>query len=680
MSERPLLVCLLPVRNGEQDLPGYLEAVRPWVDAVVALDDGSTDGTRGILERDPLVATVLTNPVRPSWHGWDDGENRSRLLEAAGWLRPRWVISLDVDEWIEPDEGVALREFLEAGALPGLAYSFRLQRTWDSRDRVEVPGWWVVRLFAWEPGQSFPRRRLHFEPVPVEIPRQRRARLAVRIRHLAGASAGRRAERVAKYEEVDPDRSWGFAYPDLTEDVTTSEWEPWVAGTPVLLPAGGAEPETAGAGAGDDDVVLSAVVISRDDGPRILPAVRSVVAQETSEPFEVIVVTSGSGGAADLVRAEFPDVVVVELPEPALPGAARNAGLRVARGEYISFPGSHVELPPGSLEARIRAHDAGYTMVTGTTLNGTDTPAGWASYVLDHAEVLPGRPSEDLPGAPAHCSYVRRALVRVGGFPEDLRAGEDTVVNQRLAALGFRARRAQDVHLVHHTRCRTPSVLLRHHFTRGRAYGQILLDEHRVDGRLLGTRGPRRQHEVQVRRRVRTIDVAVGRWGDDELRRRYAAVRPLVVATAWTHWLGTCVELARPAPGRWFVLAGRPVVTVEATVDGAPATVRTDAVSRRVHVVRWADPPPDVEVDGRSPWPSPSRRPALLSLLRRQGTGLDGASRLSLLWSRLRVPAQRVHHVDASARDTGAAEVTRLLDTRSGAERARDGLDLRARR
>jgi hypothetical protein len=30
---------------------------------------------------------------------------------------------------------------------------------------------WVYRLFAYEPGQSFPDQRLHFVPVPTSIPR-----------------------------------------------------------------------------------------------------------------------------------------------------------------------------------------------------------------------------------------------------------------------------------------------------------------------------------------------------------------------------------------------------------------------------------------------------------------------------------------------------------------------------
>jgi len=197
-----------------------------------------------------------------------------------------------------------------------------------------------------------------------------------------------------------------------------------------------------------------------------------VAAQEMPEPFEVIVVVSGTDRTARIVLERFPDVAVVELDRPALPGQARNAGLAVARGDYVSFPGSHVELPPGSLAARLRAHRGGYPMVTGTTLNGIETAAGWASYFLDHSSVLPGRPSEPLAVPPAHCSYERELLLQVGGFPGHLRAGEDTVVNHLLYAMGARAWRAADVEFVHASPCRTPARLLRHHFTRGRAHGR----------------------------------------------------------------------------------------------------------------------------------------------------------------------------------------------------------------
>jgi glycosyltransferase involved in cell wall biosynthesis len=295
-----------------------------------------------------------------------------------------------------------------------------------------------------------------------------------------------------------------------------------------------------------DRPALSAIVISRDDDERLVRTVASVVNQECPWPFEVIVVASGKGNGAALVRARFPGVTVVDLPKPALPGEARNAGLRLARGEYVSFPGSHVELPPGSLAARLRAHDLGYAMVTGTFLIGTRTRAGWASYFLDHSAMLPGRPSEELEGAPASCSYRRDALLAVGGFPEDARAGEDTVVNQELARRGYCAFRAQDVTMIHYSPCRTPWRLLQHHFTRGRGFGRILRERRGWQRRdILGASGLRFVMRHTLGRVART-SWNVRRWGDAATRTEFWLAFPLVVAGATAAAAGAVYELLVP--------------------------------------------------------------------------------------------------------------------------------------
>jgi glycosyltransferase involved in cell wall biosynthesis len=305
----------------------------------------------------------------------------------------------------------------------------------------------------------------------------------------------------------------------------------------------------------DQAPALSAVVIARNDEDRIERVVRSVVEQEVPEAFEVIVVTSGGDRTAQIVLDAFPTVAVVELERPALPGQARNAGLAVARGDYVSFPGSHVELPPGSLAARLRAHRRGHPMVTGTTLNGTPTPAGWASYFLDHSSVLPGRRSEVLGVPPSHCSYERELLETVGGFPGHLRAGEDTVVNHLMYAMGARAYRAADVLLVHATPCTTVPRLLRHHFVRGRAHGRILLEHAPTQG-VLHREELGRVGLAYLPRRLGLTATNVRRWAGPELAERYRQVRPLVAAGAAAAWTGLWFELLTPARGKLRMLFG----------------------------------------------------------------------------------------------------------------------------
>jgi hypothetical protein len=197
----------------------------------------------------------------------------------------------------------------------------------------------------------------------------------------------------------------------------------------------------------------------------------------------------------------------------------------------------------------MRAHDLGYAMVTGTTLNGTPTWAGWASYFLDHSAVLPGRPSTELPGAPSHCSYRRSALLAVGGFPEHLRAGEDTVVNQELARRGYGAYRAQDVTLVHRSPCRTPWRLMRHHFVRGRGFGRILRERDGWGrGNLLGRSGLRFLRQ-QTARRLSATTRNVLRWGDRRTHAQYLRAFPLVVVGTLAAAAGTWYELLRGPSG-----------------------------------------------------------------------------------------------------------------------------------
>jgi glycosyltransferase involved in cell wall biosynthesis len=554
-GDGPLLACLVPARNAAAQLSSYLDSVAGLADAVVALDDGSTDETAAVLTDSALVKTVLRNPRRPGYAGWDDGANRQRLLDAAAELGARWALFLDVDERLDPEDAVALRRFLERGADPADAYGFRVHRMVGDELHYDAAGFWAYRLFAPVSGQRLPTDRLHLVPVPTSIPMERWRRTTVRIKHLASIDEASRAARAAKYAEADPDHRW---QPDSTAAHTrppgeVREWRPRPPGLPVLT-----DPLGAGAGAELDlealDLeapVLSAIVIARDDEATIERSLRSVVDQEVAEPFEVIVAVSGSDRTAAIVRERFPDVRLVELGEVALPGRARNAGLRLARGDYVSFPGSHVQLPQGSLATRIEAHRrSGCAMVTGSVRNGTLTRSGWASYFLDHGTALPGRPSGPLAGAPAHCSYERDALLEAGGFPEGMRAGEDTAVNEKLVMRGHRAYRDARIELTHTSPCRNPLRLGRHHFIRGQAYGRLLL---------AGRGEPRRAVAGQVLRfaRGRVIDteIRVELWGSDLLA-EHARAKPLIRLAAIAACCGGLFEIGRPGGRRRKLVEG----------------------------------------------------------------------------------------------------------------------------
>jgi glycosyltransferase involved in cell wall biosynthesis len=544
------IVGLLPVRNGEDELAACIDSLNRVVDAIVALDDGSTDRTREILQAESGVEILLTNEPKETAAGWDDSGNRNRLLEAAAALQPEWVLSLDADERFDPDDAAALRHFLEKDAIPGFAYGFRVFRMIGDLEHYDHSDLWVYRLFSFDPEQRFPRERLHFVPVPSAVPRGRWLKTTIRIKHEASITEQHRGRRFDKYQEADPSRDYQPDYSNvLAPPGELHDWEARPTDLPVLLK----DAERPQIEQMDLDApALSAVVIATDDDLTIERSVRSIVEQESPEEFEVIVVTSGRDRTAQVVREAFPQVRLVELQEPALPGKARNEGLKLARGDYVSFPGSHVEVLPGSFAARIRAHEQGHAMVTGSTQNGTLTRSGWASYFLDHAGSLPGRPSGPLRGAPAHCSYIRHLLVEAGGFPEDVRAGEDTVVNNELRRRGHRGYREQEIALVHRSPCRNPFKLAAHHFRRGRGLGRIYLSEWQHKGGLLRARPLRRA----VRRRLRRTTQSIEDWGKDLLP-MYRRVYRLVILGALSAWVGAWVEILRPGRGKLRVLLRR---------------------------------------------------------------------------------------------------------------------------
>lgn len=533
------MVSLLPARNAAADLPAHLASVARFADLVVALDDGSTDDTRAVLEAHPLVHTVLTNPRREGYAGWDDSANRNRLLAAALELSPSWVMSLDADELFAPDDADALRAFLLEEADPDDAYLFPVVRMIGDLDHYGGPPLWVGRLFSPRPGHVFPSDRLHFVPLPTAIPRERWRRTTFRIQHRGALTPERRQARLDKYREADPDHRWQPSYDHLLDVPDhTRPWHPRAALLPPLAHQPRVDPNPLAPG----EPAVSVVVIGRDGGAGVHRAVAAAVRQELDEPVEVVAVVSGGERTAAALRDAFPEVTVVALAHPALPGEARNAGWRAARGRWITFPGSHVELAPGSLAARLGAHRRGWAMVTETMRNGTTTRAGWASYFLDNAGLLPGRPSFAFESPPPRCSYHRDLLVEVGGFPEDMRTGEDSVVNEELFARGYGAWREADCVTIHHSPCRTAGVLVAHHAQRGRGRARILADA-RIRGEL-STASVVRSTLRWLPGRLRWTHREVARWGGD-LRTEYRRSSPLVALGATAAWLGCWYELAR---------------------------------------------------------------------------------------------------------------------------------------
>lgn len=231
------LLCLLPVRNGRQDLPLYMESVGQFADGIVALDDGSTDDTADLLASNDLVVEILTNPRREGYAGWDDLANRTRLLRAAEKHAPDWIIWLDADEILEPSDAAVLRRFLEEEARPQVAYSLEVLRMIHDMRTYDKCAMWMWRLYSFEPGYTFPNSRLHFKLVPEQFEPDARCRTSLRILHRASLTEQRRRARYDKYGECDAGREFQPSYENILDPPRSLKpILPRGPGDPIILP------------------------------------------------------------------------------------------------------------------------------------------------------------------------------------------------------------------------------------------------------------------------------------------------------------------------------------------------------------------------------------------------------------------------------------------------------------
>ena len=535
MTRRPRLVCLLPARNCAADLPGYFDSVRQFADAVVALDDGSTDQTLAVLAGQPLVRSLLVNPVRHTYAGWDDAENRNRLLEAAAALEPDWVLSLDADERIDPGDARALRRFIDDEARDGFAYEMRVFRMVDSTETYDRADLWVGRLFSYAPGQRFPDDRLHLVPLPTSIPPERRRKTTFRIQHLSSLTEQQRRRRFQKYVECDPQRRWQADYSQLLTVGESRRWDPRPADLPPLLHGTSAPHESAVAGA----PALSVVVLAEDGAACAARAAQSALAQCASGRAEVLVATA-SRAAADELRRRLPALRLLHR-DGATRSELRNMALERARGRFVWYLDPHSELLDGSVDARIAAHEAGYAMVAGVRLNGGRRPSDWVADFFDGdvaGQPAPGGPAERAPEQP---SYSIAALRHLGGFAAGAPDGGDWTMSRRLFDLGYGVYTVDRAVSIRHAH-RDGEPLLARSFARGRAAARSVLA------------APALQPTVR-RRTIRRLLLLSGlglkatarsmwRSGPASLRLVYVGSLPLLALAAGAYWCGSAVEIA----------------------------------------------------------------------------------------------------------------------------------------
>lgn len=194
-------------------------------------------------------------------------------------------------------------------------------------------------------------------------------------------------------------------------------------------------------------MTFSVVIPTHNRAHLIRRAIDSVLAQ-TYADFELIVVDDGSvDGTADVVQAVADERLrFVRLRRNLGVCAARDAGVRVARGSHVTFLDSDDELLPRKLEAIARlverADDTVGVFFT-NMIQVRDLDSGEVPIRKTHLSV-PSRESayhhflrERPVGFGAGPTFLRQALIEAGPFDGSLTSIEDKDMLLRVFRLGY---------------------------------------------------------------------------------------------------------------------------------------------------------------------------------------------------------------------------------------------------
>jgi glycosyltransferase involved in cell wall biosynthesis len=187
-------------------------------------------------------------------------------------------------------------------------------------------------------------------------------------------------------------------------------------------------------------VSVSVVICVRDGEAHLAEAIDSALAQSAT-PMELIVVDDGSqDGSAEIARSYAPRVRLLRQGPLGL-GAARNAALEAATGEFIAFLDSDDIWEPNKLELQLAAFSADPAL---------DVCFTHVLEFADELELKGARPRPGpIPGVFTSSLCARRESVRrAGGFDPHARLGETMALLLRLRELGMREAMLPEV-LVH---------------------------------------------------------------------------------------------------------------------------------------------------------------------------------------------------------------------------------------
>lgn len=184
---------------------------------------------------------------------------------------------------------------------------------------------------------------------------------------------------------------------------------------------------------------LSIIIPVYNVAPYVRKCVESVLNQDLDpQEYEVILVDDGSTDGSGAICDEFVQSTINIIHQPnAGVAAARNAGAKVAKGEYLAFLDSDDWWAPTYLsrmlwlienypEAGLYACNYWYVK-TGKTHIALNVPTGYINYPKTYLE------QKSMPVTSISVMMPHKVFDEMGGFPVGIRLGEDFLLWSKVA-------------------------------------------------------------------------------------------------------------------------------------------------------------------------------------------------------------------------------------------------------
>jgi len=209
-------------------------------------------------------------------------------------------------------------------------------------------------------------------------------------------------------------------------------------------------------------MMVSIIIPSYNSETTIEKCLDSLQNQSYQDKYEIILVDSSQDRTPDIVVKEYPRVKMIHLDQKTDPGAARNIGVKEAKGDLIVFIDSDCVAEQDWLERMAAAHESFYNVVGGSVSHHPDRDglAARAGYISEFREFIPQRPKREVAHiAACNISYRKAIFEKYGFFSGKYYPQEDLVFNTHLVAAGEKILFDPEIRVHHHTRSRMRDFL-----------------------------------------------------------------------------------------------------------------------------------------------------------------------------------------------------------------------------